>query len=68
VKTLFGSNSNTRISPPTWQRCLRDRSAGVALMFALSVLPITALLGIAIDLGFITQSVAQLNAAANQTT
>jgi hypothetical protein len=34
-------------------------------MFAVSVLPITALIGVAIDLGFVTQSKVQLNSAAD---
>jgi Flp pilus assembly protein TadG len=58
-------DSIATITPRGWRRCLRDRSAGVALMFAVSVFPITAVLGVAIDLGFITQSKAQLNAAAD---
>ena len=51
--------------PARWWLCLRDRSAAVALTFAISVLPVTLLIGVAIDLGFVTQSKSQLNAAAD---
>jgi hypothetical protein len=47
------------------RRCLRDRTAGVALMFAVTVLPITLVFGVAIDLGFVTQSQVNLNSAAD---
>lgn len=47
------------------QRCLRDRSAGIALMFALTVIPVTGVIGIAVDLGYVTQAKTQLNAAAD---
>ena len=63
VKAPSGSNPNT--APPVWRRYLRDRSAAVALTFAISVLPVTLLIGVAIDLGFVTQSKSQLNAAAD---
>ena len=47
-------------------RCvLRDCSAGVALMFALTVIPVIGVIGIAIDLGFVTQARTQLNSAAD---
>jgi Flp pilus assembly protein TadG len=59
------SGSNPNIAPHAWRRCLRGRSAAVALTFAISVLPVTLLIGVAIDLGFVTQSEAQLNAAAD---
>lgn len=56
----------------TAHRCLAaiarfgcDRSGGVALIFAVSVFPVTLVIGVAIDLGFVTQSVAQLNSAAD---
>ncbi len=45
------------------QRCLRDRSAGVALMFAVTAIPIIGTIGIAIDLGLVTQAKTQLNLA-----
>jgi Flp pilus assembly protein TadG len=63
VKAL--SVSTPRIALRARRRWLRDRSAAVALTFALSVLPVTLLIGIGIDLGFVTQSKAQLNAAAD---
>jgi Flp pilus assembly protein TadG len=63
VTALSGSNSRT--VRRARRRCLRDRSAAVALTFAISVLPVTLLIGIAVDLGFATQSKAQLNAAAD---
>ncbi len=47
------------------QRCLRDRSAGIALMFALTVIPVIGFIGIAVDLGYVTQAKTQLNAAAD---
>lgn len=47
------------------QRCLKDRSAGVALMFAVGAIPIIGTIGIAVDLGFVTQAKAQLNAASD---
>ena len=47
------------------QRCLRDRSAGVALTFAVSVIPVIGTVGIAIDLGYVTQAKTQLNAASD---
>lgn len=47
------------------QRCLRDRSAGIALMFAVTAIPTVALIGIAIDFGFATQAKAQLDAASD---
>ena len=47
------------------RRWLRDRSAGVALMFAFAVIPVIGIIGIAIDLGFITQARTQLNSAAD---
>jgi hypothetical protein len=45
--------------------CLGNRSAGVAVMFAMSIFPVIAIIGAAIDLGFVTQSKAQLSAAAD---
>ena len=57
--------SNPNTAPHVWRRYLRDRSAAVALTFAISVLPVTLLIGVAIDLGFVTQSKSQLNAAAD---
>jgi len=47
------------------QRCLKDRSAGIALMFALTVIPVIGVIGIAVDLGYVTQAKTQLNAAAD---
>ncbi len=47
------------------QRCLRDRDAGVALMFAVTVIPIIGIIGIAVDLGYATQAKTQLNAASD---
>lgn len=44
---------------------LRDQTASVALMFAVSVLPIILVIGLAVDFGFVTQSQAQLNSAAD---
>ena len=46
-------------------RCSGDRSAGVALMFALTVIPVIGVIGIAVDFGYATQAKAQLNAAAD---
>jgi Flp pilus assembly protein TadG len=43
----------------------RDRKAGVALMFALSAIPIIGLFGLAIDLGYATQARATMNTAAD---
>lgn len=45
------------------QRCLRDRSAGVALMFAITAIPVIGVIGIAIDFGLATQAKTQLNLA-----
>ncbi len=45
------------------QRSLRDRSAGVAMMFALTVIPLIGIIGIAIDFGLATQAKTQLNLA-----
>ena len=45
------------------QRCFRDRSAGVAIMFALTALPVIGTIGIAIDFGLVTQAKTQLNLA-----
>ena len=45
------------------RRCLRDHSAGVALMFALSAIPVIGVIGIAVDFGLATQAKAQLNLA-----
>jgi Flp pilus assembly protein TadG len=53
------------VAPPARLHCLHDRSGAVALVFAVSILPVALLIGIAIDLGFVTQSKAQLNAAAD---
>lgn len=47
------------------QRCLADRSAGVALLFAVSAIPIIGTIGLAIDLGYATQAKMQLNAASD---
>lgn len=47
------------------QRCLRDRSAGIALTFAVSVIPVIGVVGIGIDLGLVTQAKTQLNAASD---
>ena len=51
--------------PKATRHCLRDRSASVALTFAVSVLPLIGVIGAAVDLGFVTQSKAQLDAAAD---
>lgn len=45
------------------QRCLRDRSAGIALTFAVTAIPVIGTIGIAIDLGLVTQAKTQLNLA-----
>lgn len=45
------------------RRCLRDQSAGVALVFALSAIPVIGVIGIAVDFGLATQAKAQLNLA-----
>ena len=45
------------------QRCLRDYSAGVALMFAVTALPMIGIIGVAIDFGLVTQARTQLNLA-----
>lgn len=45
------------------QRCLGDRSAGIALTFAVTVIPVIGTIGIAIDLGLVTQAKTQLNLA-----
>ena len=47
------------------QRCLIDRSAGVALTFAVSAIPIIGTIGIAVDYGYATQAKTQLNAASD---
>lgn len=47
------------------QRGLRDRSAGVALMFAVGAIPIIGTIGIAVDLGLVTQAKTQLNVASD---
>lgn len=47
------------------RRCLRDQSAGVALVFAISVLPVIGVIGIAVDFGLATQAKTQLNLAAD---
>lgn len=47
------------------RRCLGDHSAGVALLFALSALPVIGVIGIAIDFGLATQAKTQLNLAAD---
>jgi hypothetical protein len=50
----------------TWKvlrPCLRDHAAGVALMFAILVIPIIAMVGLAIDLSLVTLFKKQLNAA-----
>lgn len=47
------------------QRCLGDRSAGVALTFAVAVIPIIGTIGIAVDLGYVTQAKTKLNAASD---
>jgi Flp pilus assembly protein TadG len=46
-------------------RFLRDGRAGVALLFALSLLPILGLTGLAIDFGFATQARTALDMAAD---
>lgn len=45
------------------RRCLSDHSAGVALMFAISAIPVIGVIGIAIDFGLATQAKTQLNLA-----
>ena len=45
------------------RRCLKDRSGGVALMFAVSAIPVIGVIGIAIDFGLATQAKTQLNLA-----
>jgi Flp pilus assembly protein TadG len=47
------------------QRILPDRAAGVALMFAISVVPVIGVVGIAIDLSFATQARVLLSSAAD---
>ena len=47
------------------RRCLRDRNAGVALMFAVSAIPIVGVIGLAVDLSYATQAKMQLNAASD---
>ena len=47
------------------RRCLKDHSAGVALLFALSALPVIGVIGIAIDFGLAAQAKTQLNLAAD---
>ncbi len=47
------------------QRWWGDRSAGIALMFAVAAIPIIGTIGIAVDLGFVTQTKTQLNAASD---
>lgn len=47
------------------QRCLLDRSAGVALTFAVSAIAIVGTVGIAVDFGFASQAKTQLNAASD---
>lgn len=44
-------------------RCLRDHGAGVALVFALSAIPVIGVIGIAVDFGLVTQAKTQLNLA-----
>ena len=45
------------------RRCLRDQSASIALMFAVTAIPIIGIIGIAIDFGLVTQARTQLNLA-----
>lgn len=47
------------------QRCLMDRSAGVAVIFAVAAIPIVGMIGIAVDLGYASQAKTQLNAASD---
>jgi Flp pilus assembly protein TadG len=44
---------------------LRDRTGGVAIIFAVSIFPVILVSGAAIDLGFVTQATSQLSAAAD---
>lgn len=44
-------------------RCSKDRSAGVALIFAVTVIPVIGVIGLAIDFGLVTQAKTQLNLA-----
>ncbi len=44
---------------------LRERRAGVALVFALTLIPVLGLIGLAVDFGFVSQAKSQLNLAAN---
>lgn len=55
----------TTLSDRRNRRLWRDRRAGVALLFALSVVPIIGLLGLAIDFGYASQARTGLNAAAD---
>ncbi len=45
------------------RRCLKDSSAGVALTFALTAIPVVGVIGVGIDLGLATQAKTQLNLA-----
>lgn len=45
------------------QRCLKDPSAGIALTFAITAIPVIGIIGIGIDLGLATQAKTQLNLA-----
>ncbi len=49
--------------PNLLQRCLKDRSAGIALTFALTAIPVIGVIGIGIDFGLATQAKTQLNLA-----
>lgn len=45
------------------QRCLGDRKAGIAIIFAVTAIPVIGVIGIGVDLGLATQAKTQLNLA-----
>jgi Flp pilus assembly protein TadG len=65
MKALSGRDRTARITRHAMSLWLSDRRGGVAVIFAASIFPVILLGGAAIDLGFITQATAQLNAAAD---
>src|ERR1700722_14030513 len=63
MRRLGSRDANARLG---FARCaLLDRAAGVALMFAISVVPVIGVVGIAIDLSFATQARVLLSSAAD---
>jgi Flp pilus assembly protein TadG len=62
---LSGLCSAVRTVLIAWLQLFVADSGGVALMFAITVVPTIGVVGLAVDLSLVTQSAAQLNFAAD---